>query len=278
MKKYTINHWTYDEERLLAKLIAKGERPTKCAELLTRHTDDAIRVRVTKLRKDGLIKPHESKEWSEGEIKRLIKLADEGLYPPIDPILLSTRTPAAIRYYCHKLKSEGRIRGIKKPKKLKQRAKPEVPKIPEVPKPAKIVKTPWTDEEDQLIADLVSRGEKPYENETLLSRHNRRAIILHCSRLKTHPTRRRHFYNEYTEEEIQLIIDLLRKGERPQLNPTLLARHSRQAIYVQCSRIRKEGASVSLNKAAATAPTYSVILSSMVTPLQRKAIVGDMFN
>lgn len=274
-----FNYWTAEEDKLIVELIEQGDSPTQCADLLAKHSVVAIKIRTTKLRKEGKAKGCENCAWTKAEIDRIIDLVGKGEYPAKDPELLKARSANAIRQYCTKMQNSGQIKRLRKPgrpaKQLRW-AKPAVEVKPTAE--AKPTAVSWTTEETRIIKSLLERGEKPYLNEMLLARHNKRTIILRTSQIKHHRSKRANFYNTWTEEEIRLIIELLRKGERPHFHPTLLARHSKKAVYLQSTKLRKNGLSYEPVKAAAPKPTHSIILSSMVSPLQRKAIIGTMFN
>lgn len=279
-----FNYWTDKEDKLIAELLEQGDDPTECADLLAKHTVTAIKAHTVRLRREGRVKSGENCAWTKAEINRIIDLIGKGGYPAKDPELLKSRTANAIRQRCTIMQKDGLIKNLRKlgrPAKQLRQAKPVVPAKqlrpakPVVVEPARVL---WTVEENRLIERLLEKGEKPYLNETLLARHNKRTIILHASKIKHHRSKSLHFYNVWAEEELRLIIELLRKGERPQFNPTLLARHSKKAIYFQSTKLRKQGLPDEPAKAAKPKPTHSIILSSMVSPLQRKAIIGTMFN
>lgn len=256
MKKRTNNHWTEAKDRLIIDLIECGETPMKHPALLAEHSPEAISVRCSMLRKQGLVGrlQHVRKQyaWAEDE-HRLIELVKNGLPPQVDPDLLSRHNRKAIAKRCSILRKAGLIG--------------ETPKV----------KKGWTEEEKELVKQLLINGERPALNETLLARHSANAIMIYASKFNISP---KELNNRlWTDEEERLIVELLRKGERPQHNPTLLAKHTRQAIITRSYLIRAKGLSTE-RKATETTfkAAHSVILSSMVSPLQRKAIIGKMFN
>lgn len=253
MKKRTNNHWTEAKDRLIIDLIERGETPMKHPALLAEHSPDAILVRCSTLRKQGRL-PRVQKQytWAEDE-HRLIELVKKGLSPREDPELMSRHSEWAINKRCSILRKKGII------------------------SKATRTKRGWTEEEKELVKQLLLNGERPALNETLLARHSANAIIIYASKFNISP---KEFNNRlWTDEEERLIVELLRKGERPQFNPTLQTRHTRQAIIARCYLIRAKGLSTE-RKATETAfkAAHSVILNSMVSPLQRKAIIGKMFN
>lgn len=80
MKKRTNNHWTEAKDRLIIDLIERGETPMKHPALLAEHSADAISVRCSMLRKQGLAGrlPRVRKQyaWAEDE-HRLIELVEK---------------------------------------------------------------------------------------------------------------------------------------------------------------------------------------------------------
>lgn len=257
MKKRTNKHWTEAKDRLIIELIERGETPMKHPVLLADHTVEAISTRCSALRKRGLAgrlvhSVQQQNTWAEDE-HRLIELVEKGLSPREDPELLSRHSEWAICKRCSILRKKGIISKAIRTKKG------------------------WTEEEKELVKQLLINGERPSLNETLLARHSANAIMIYASKFNISP---KELNNRlWTDEEERLIVDLLRKGERPQFNPTLQKRHTRQAIIARCYLIRAKGLSTE-RKATETAfkAAHSVILNSMVSPLQRKAIIGKMFN
>lgn len=254
MKKRTNNHWTEAKDRLIIELIERGETPMKHPDLLAEHSADAISVRCSMLRKQGLAgrlpRVRQQSTWAEDE-HRLIELVEKGLSPREDPALLSRHSEWAIYKHCSILRKKGIISKATRSKG-------------------------WTEEEKELVKQLLINGERPALNETLLARHSANAIIIYASKFNISPSENKK--RLWTEDEDHIIVGQLRNGERPQRNPTLLARHSKSAIIVRCSLIRKFGLEEVQKKPTAPQPTHSIILSSMVSPLQRKAIIGNMFN
>lgn len=202
MKENIYKHWNDDKDRLIIELIERGENPKEHPGLLAEHSACAIKVRCSTLRKKGFLKKNINRQrykWDEDE-QRLIELVNKGQIPQKDPELLERHSKWSIIKHCTILRKIGVIKKVSRGKKG------------------------WTDDENNLITELLANGEKP------------------------------------------------------QHNAALLARHTQSAILVRASLIRRYGVPSDDKANEAPTPSYSVILRSMVSPLQRKALIGGMFN
>lgn len=290
MKKHTINHWTAAEDRLIVELAKNGQNPIECEELRAKHTGDAIRLRVSKLRKEGRVGPGKRggrrpldcvNEWTDNDDARLMELYKGGIPPYDDPELLKRHSLTAIIKRCSELRKKGLLKRFarwREPKELKAPKAPKAPKEPKEPKASKKTRSVWTEEDDNRVISLRAKGLYPQKDPELLSRHSAWAILRRHSVLIERGLLEARS-NAWTDEENRLVAELLANGEKPQHNAELSARHSQSSILMRASLIRRHGVpSGDKAKGNTSKPVHSIILRSMVSPLQRKAIVGGMFN